>query len=82
MFSISKLQDVIAHSARSLGSMKRAGLIGGNTFDKLNRCMRGEEQPENITLQTIDRLCEYFGCDLSDILEWTPNDIKKDSNAG
>lgn len=32
---------------------------------------------ERINLEHLDRICEYLECDLSDLLEYTPNKVKK-----
>ena len=29
----------------------------------------------NISLKTLDKLCEYFHCSVSDIMEYVPNKI-------
>lgn len=32
---------------------------------------------ERISLEHLDRICEYLECDVSDLLEYTPNKVKK-----
>lgn len=34
------------------------------------------EAIDRINLDHLDRICEALGCDLSDIIEYTPNSIK------
>lgn len=31
-----------------------------------------------VSLEIIDRLCEYFQCPIEDIVEWIPNEMQND----
>ena len=47
--------------------------ISPNTLAKLGK-------NENVSLDVLKRICEYFKCDVGDIMEIVPEDTEKISN--
>ncbi len=63
-----KLDDLIwQHRTSAEDIVKQTGL-GSSTISKLRN-----SKNKNISLNTLNKLCGYFNCAISDLLEYTPD---------
>ena len=65
MIIYDKLHETLKKRGTTLYKLKAAGKIGGKTLDVLFGRAEG-----NITVNTIDKLCEALDCQPSDIMEY------------
>jgi len=63
-----KLDDLIWQHRTSAKDIAKATGLGTNTLSKLRN-----SKNTNISFKTIDKLCEYFDCKVSDLFEYVPN---------
>lgn len=55
---------------KTVAELSRQTGINKNTINKLVN----ENRPETLTLENILKLCDFFNCKLSDLIEYTPDD--------
>ena len=66
-----KLSTKLGELRWSQADLARATKIRPNTINEIyNECCNG------ISITNLDRICEALGCDISDILEYVPNEEK------
>lgn len=61
---IIKLDDLMWHQRTTAEDIVKATGLGSTTISKLRN-----SKNINISLNTLDKLCDYFNCNVSDILE-------------
>ena len=54
---------------KTVAELSRQTGINKNTINKLVN----ENRPETLTLENILKLCDFFNCKLSDLIEYTPD---------
>lgn len=63
-----KLDDLIwQHRTTAEDIVKQTGL-GSSTISKLRN-----SKNSNISLNTVNKLCKYFNCNVADLLEYIPD---------
>ncbi len=65
---IIKLDDLIWRNRTTAGEIAKATGLGTTTISKLRN-----SKNTNISINTIDKLCEYFNCNVSDLMEHVSN---------
>lgn len=55
---------------KTVAELSRQTGINKNTINKLVN----ENRPETLTLENILKLCDFFNCKLSDLIEYIPDD--------
>jgi putative transcriptional regulator len=65
---IIKLDDLIWHNKTTAEEISKQTGLGSSTISKLRN-----SKNLNISLNTINKLCKYFNCKVSDLLEYTPD---------
>ena len=63
-----KLDDLIWRNRTTAEEIAKATGLGTTTISKLRN-----SKNSNISLNTIDKLCEYFNCSISDLMEHVSN---------
>lgn len=67
-----KLSAILGERRISQADLARKTGIRPSTI-----CDIYNEMCDRINLEHLDRICEYLNCDISDLLEYRPNKIKK-----
>lgn len=67
-----KLSRILGDKRISQAELSRRTGIGVNTI-----CHYYNEVTDRINLEHLDRICEALNCDVTDILVYEPNKIKK-----
>lgn len=68
MIKYERLFDLLENEKISQYQLvKRDHVIGGNTYDQLR-------DGKSVTTDTLNKLCNYLQCDISDIIEYIPDD--------
>ena len=67
-----KLSAILGEKRMSQADLARKTGIRPSTI-----CDIYNEMCDRINLEHLDRICEYLNCDISDLLEYRPNKIKK-----
>ncbi len=65
---IIKLDDLIWQNKTTAEEISKQTGLGSSTISKLRN-----SKNLNISLNTINKLCKYFNCKVSDLLEYTPD---------
>ena len=65
---IIKLDDLIWHNKTTAEEISKQTGLGSSTISKLRN-----SKNLNISLNTINKLCKYFNCKVSDLLEYMPD---------
>ena len=65
---IIKLDDLIWQNKTTAEEISKQTGLGSSTISKLRN-----SKNLNISLNTINKLCKYFNCKISDLLEYTPD---------
>jgi DNA-binding Xre family transcriptional regulator len=68
MITFEPLRDIAKKRGKSIYALTKDKVIGGATLDKIRSNSPG------VTVDTIDRICNYFSCKPSDIMRYTPGD--------
>ena len=63
-----KLDDLIWRNRTTAEEIAKATGLGTTTISKLRN-----SKSINVSLNTIDKLCEYFNCNISDLMEHVSN---------
>lgn len=63
-----KLDDLIWQYRTNAKEISKATGLSTNTLSKLRN-----SKSANIGIKTIDKLCEYFDCKVSDLFEYVPD---------
>lgn len=66
-----KLSAKLGELRWSQADLARATKIRPNTINEIYNCLC-----ERVSLEHLDLICEALDCDLTDILEYIPNQIK------
>ena len=62
-----KLDDLIWERKTTAKNIAKATGIGSSTISKLRN-----SKNTNISINTLDKLCKYFDCKLTDIIDYLP----------
>ena len=62
-----KLDDLMWERRITAKAIAKATGIGSSTISKLRN-----SKNTNISISTLDKLCKYFDCKLTDIIEYFP----------
>ncbi|MBO6180332.1 helix-turn-helix transcriptional regulator [bacterium] len=65
---IIKLDDLIWQNKTTADEISKQTGLGSSTISKLRN-----SKNLNISLNTINKLCKYFNCKVSDLLEYMPD---------
>ena len=65
--SVTKLDDLIWERKTTAKNIAKATGIGSSTICKLRN-----SKNTNISINTLDKLCKYFDCKLTDIIDYLP----------
>lgn len=65
---IIKLDDLIWQNKATAEEISKQTGLGSSTISKLRN-----SKNLNISLNTINKLCKYFNCKVSDLLEYMPD---------
>jgi putative transcriptional regulator len=60
---------MVDYKVKSIAELSRNVSINRNTLNKL----ANETNLESVKLETYLKLCDYFKCPLSDLIEYTPD---------
>ena len=71
-FSYNKLWKVLIDKNMKKTDLQCAIATTPKTIAKIGRC-------ENVSLETLGKICEYFQCDIGDIIEYKSMGIKYDN---
>lgn len=63
-----KLDDLIWQHRVTADKIAKATGLSKNTISKMRN-----SKNLNISVSTLDKLCEYFDCDVSDLLSYSKN---------
>ena len=63
-----KLDDLIWQRRVTADKIAKATGLSKNTISKMRN-----SKNLNISVSTLDKLCEYFDCDVSDLLSYSKN---------
>lgn len=66
MISFDPLWEWLAKHNRSIYEVSRSKKLGGMTIDNI------KAGKSNITLATIDKLCDFYGCKPKDVFKYIP----------
>lgn len=70
----SKLRHLMADKKiNSLSALIRDSKISRETLNKLYH----EEKMETLKLEMIVKICEYFNCNIQDLIEYIPDEISQ-----
>ncbi|MGL4569213.1 MAG: helix-turn-helix domain-containing protein [Fusobacteriaceae bacterium] len=61
---------MIDNKIKNLSELARQTGINRATLIKLHN----EERPETLILENLFKLCDFFNCKLSDLIEYTPDE--------
>lgn len=75
MFDYAKLWKLVKHKGLKKTDLKKEIGITPSTLAKLNR-------NENVSMEVLNRLCEYLECDIGDIVEHVYTPYKTDDSLG
>ena len=64
---IIKLDDLIWQHRTNAEAISKATGIGTTTISKMRN-----SKNKNVSIKTLDKLCEYFHCKISDLIEYIP----------
>lgn len=67
MITFRPLRDYMQLHGKSIYHLSRDRIIGGATLDKIRADSQG------VTLDTVSKICDYLCCNLSDVIEYTPD---------
>ncbi len=71
----SKLRHLMADKKiNSLSALIRDSKISRETLNKLYH----EEKMETLKLEMIVKICEYFNCNIQDLIEYIPDETSQD----
>lgn len=74
----SKIRHLMADKKiNSLSALIRETKISRETLNKLYH----EEKLESLKLEMIIKVCEYFDCDISDLIEYIPDEKPENPTA-
>ena len=62
-----KLDDLIWEKRTTAEAIAKETGLGSSTISKLRN-----SKNVNININTLDKLCRYFGCKLTDIIDYIP----------
>ena len=62
-----KLDDLIWERKTTARAVAKATGIGSSTISKLRN-----SKNVNISINTLDKLCKYFDCKLTDLIDYIP----------
>lgn len=62
-----KLDDLIWERKTNAGAIAKATGLGRSTISKLRNSKNA-----NISISTLDKLCKYFNCKLTDLIDYIP----------
>lgn len=66
----SKLRYLMADKKiNSLSELSRQSQVSRDTLNKLYH----EEKLETLKMESLQKLCELFNCEIQDLIEYTPN---------
>lgn len=68
-FSYKPLWKILIDNDMTKKQLMEAIHISKSTIDKMGRS-------ENVSLEIIDKVCEYFNCPISDVLEYKKSEDK------
>lgn len=71
MFKITKVDPLLKSMGRSFYELREKGIISGAVYSNLRSAIV-QDSSINITLDTIDCICVYFGVHPFDFLEYVP----------
>lgn len=60
---------MVDHKIKSIAELSRGTGINKNTISKLVN----DKKPETLTLANLLKLCDFFQCSLSDLIEYIPD---------
>ena len=63
-----KLDDLIWMHRTNAAEISKATGLGTTTLSKLRN-----SKSANVSINTIDKLCKYFDCKVSDLFEYVPD---------
>lgn len=61
---------MVDHKIKSIAELSRKTGINKNTLKKLI----DNDRPETLTFENILKLCDFFNCQLSDLIEYIPEE--------
>lgn len=67
MISFDILRDYMRQHGQSIYILTKNKIIGGATLDKIR------ENSQGITVDTINKICNYLNCKPSDIMQYVPD---------
>lgn len=67
-----KLSRILGDRRITQAELSRKTGVGPNTI-----CNYYNEMTDSINLENLDRICEFLNCDITDILVYEPNKVKK-----
>lgn len=67
MISFDALREYMNGRGMSIYALTRQKVIGGATLDKIR------ENSQGVTVDTINKICNYLGCGPEDIMRYTPD---------
>lgn len=62
-----KLDDLIWERKTTAGAIAKATGLGNSTISKLRN-----SKNTNVSINTLDKLCKYFDCKLTDLIDYIP----------
>jgi putative transcriptional regulator len=62
-----KLDDLIWERKTTADAIAKATGLGSSTISKLRNSKNA-----NISINTLDKLCKYFNCKLTDLIDYIP----------
>lgn len=68
MITFGPLREYMQKHGKSIYSLTKDRVIGGATLDKIRADSPG------ITLDTVNRICNYLHCKPRDVIGYTPDD--------
>lgn len=74
MIKIDKLWDILEDRNVNTTKLRADGVVIGQSHTNLVKMLKGEMTCENLTLKTINSLCNYLDCQPGDILEFLPDE--------
>ncbi len=61
---------MVDHNVKSISQLSRETKIARNTLNKLI----DNEKPETLKFEIAFKLCDFFKCNLSDLIEYIPDE--------
>lgn len=72
MISFDILRDYMRQHGQSIYALSKNKIVGGATLDKIRANSQG------VTVETINRICNYLHCEPSDIMQYIPDQENPD----